>query len=1424
MIVRTFREIPDKRHDRDEWETLVNLGWSQGFVWSDLLQSKRILLVSEAGFGKTYECRDQARRLWAAGEPAFFVEMSELAYDDLQDLLNSPEVDRLDAWRAAQSDMATFFLDSIDELKLTRRSFERALKRVRKCIGSQLHRVRIVLTARPIPFDRQAVRDILPVPAAPSLKSNEEAFAEIAMISSRDRGQNGSGDPPPDWREVEMMPLSDEQIIEFSRGQGVHEPERLLEDLQGRNAEAFARRPQDLIELCADWCQHQRIRTHREQVATNIRVKLCPRQDRPEPAELSADRALDGARRLALAVQVTRRSTIRHSAEAGEEEAALDPAIILSDWDPDKRKALLERPLFGFASYGRVRFHHRSVAESLAAERLSTLRGRGMSIRALKRLLFAETRGKTIVRPSMRPVAGWLALQETEIFALLRDTDPAVLLTEGDPGSLPPAQRVQALRAFVDRCGPGGWRGLQVPNIQIHRFASGDLANEIQEIWQQGVENPAVRKVLINLIEAARIDACADIACAAVQNTTAPVTERRAALNALVALADRRLGDLAASLANGDTLGSDKVAQAAILCLFPGHMSVGQLCRALRWTPQESARGGDLVWQLPTQITESNLDRPALEELRDGLVALVSEDLDWFHDEQKITSSRRHLGRALAAICERGLDMCQNDTWLHAGVLALRMHAPDYGAIGPIGLLRKRLAHLDADAAARLFWAEDALLQSVRKADSPWDRLARIMFFDGVAQLMPARDLGWVRSALGDPIRDAEERAMLLEAALRLVPNECTAQEHCEGLKSLVTDRTEFVDKIDDWLMNSAGNEERQRHWESKQAKRTREEACQKAKARDSWIAFWREVAEHPDDAFSSERGPDTAWKLWHAMRQDGDESRSAGWNRRFMEERFGQETADRLRSTLMPVWRNNCPSLPSERPDDTRNTFSVNWQLGLAGIYAEAEDPNWAHTLTGPDAERAARYALVELNCLPQWMEALTDAHPDAVGQTLGDELSWELNQPPPGHSYLLQGIAHASEGIAQVFLPRLESWLRAGGDIVNNAEEVTHMAPRVRQVTDVLLRHGDACVRARLLNTALRRLEQRTPATPFLVWLSAVLRMDPATGIAMLEDRAAAVKPAARSEVVAWMASLFWNHGDMIAIDLRNARFTPPLLLRLARLAYRHVQVEDDAQHEGSFSPDERDDVERVRSHIVTALLDAEGKEGLDAKLELAADPLCAHFKDRIRAMAEERWAQEIDADAFDEKQARELDRSGEAPASTKEAMFAILQDRLSGLDELLLRDDSPREAWAGIECERVMRREIARELWHAANGIYTVDQEAVTGVEKETDIRLRSTAPPLEAVIEIKLGNKWSGRELRNAIKDQLVTKYMAAENCKTGALVVPLAKDQKWGHPDERRRICADNLLALLREEAERVQADAAHDILIDVHLLDVRPLR
>ena len=71
MIERTFQNIPNgKLTESNDQAFLISLGWSKGIIWSKLLQSKRVLIISEAGAGKTYECRYQAKRLWNEEKPA----------------------------------------------------------------------------------------------------------------------------------------------------------------------------------------------------------------------------------------------------------------------------------------------------------------------------------------------------------------------------------------------------------------------------------------------------------------------------------------------------------------------------------------------------------------------------------------------------------------------------------------------------------------------------------------------------------------------------------------------------------------------------------------------------------------------------------------------------------------------------------------------------------------------------------------------------------------------------------------------------------------------------------------------------------------------------------------------------------------------------------------------------------------------------------------------------------------------------------------------------------------------------------------------------------------------------------------------------------------------------------------------------------
>lgn len=632
-IARTFRDLSDEEvADIEKASALARYGWRGGIGWDEVLRSPRVLLISEAGAGKTRECQEQRDRLIAGGQPAFFFDLATLATTPLRDML-FPEEARFDAWLASQSDVATFFLDSIDELKLTLGSFEQALKNFAKALGGQIARARIVVTTRPIPFDRPLIQRLLPVPSTAEAAPTAEGFADMMMERRKREGKGEDEHQPKTWRNVGLMPLSHEQRRQFAIGQGVSDPDALLADIRSRDAEEFAERPQDLIELCADWRDHRRIRSHRDQVESNIATKLKPRTDRQEQTQLSQEKAIEGASRLALAAMLTRKLTLRYNAESDRtpaSEPALDVSKILLDWDSATQATLLERPLFGFASYGRVRFHHRSVIEFLAAKRLHEMLESGAAVKAIKRLLFTETAQRLkVVRPSMRPVAAWLASWHSTIFDDLIRLDPAVVLDHGDPQSLSIAQRVRALEAYVDRYGPGGWRGLQTPSIQVHRFAAPELASTVERLWQCGIENEEVREISLKLIAAGKLTSCADLAFTTAMNGSDNWHERVLAIDALLALNDSRLDALSASIVSDPHLWPPTVARRAMRKLLPTHMPVDRLKSIIERCPDDRESLGDYTYYLREEIAQGAFEPDYFDALRTALTEIVSGSLSW---------------------------------------------------------------------------------------------------------------------------------------------------------------------------------------------------------------------------------------------------------------------------------------------------------------------------------------------------------------------------------------------------------------------------------------------------------------------------------------------------------------------------------------------------------------------------------------------------------------------------------------------------------------------------------------------------------------------------------------------------------------------------------------------------------------------------
>jgi len=375
-----------------------------------------------------------------------------------------------------------------------------------------------------------------------------------------------------------------------------------------------------------------------------------------------------------------------------------------------------------------------------------------------------------------------------------------------------------------------------------------------------------------------------------------------------------------------------------------------------------------------------------------------------------------------------------------------------------------------------------------------------------------------------------------------------------------------------------------------------------------------------------------------------------------------------------------------------------------------------------------------------------------------------------------------------------------------------------------EILIKCGTDDDRRFIETTARQRLADGLGVPSANVWLPVLLHLNAVAGAETLEK---GLKECQASRMgagagVQWFAKLFDHDHGGIGVNLRAPEFTPPLLLRLLRLAYQHVRTGDDAQHEGSYSPAMRDNAERSRNAVLSALLSTSGPEGWVIKLEMAADPLFEHIKDRAIALAEESAAEEADMAVLTEAEFAILDKTGEAPPTTREAMFALMRDRLDDIDDLLLRDISPRQLWATITDEHLMRRELARVLNDARKQSYTIEQESVTADEKETDIRFRSTGPNLQGVIELKLGDGRSGTDLFNTIRDQLLTKYMAAEECRAGCLLVTIARDREWEHPKTGKRIGFEALMIVLNEQADQLSKELGGTVKLMVKGLDLRP--
>jgi hypothetical protein len=544
---RHFSPLSETADAGDDYENRIAYGLSQPSRWPDLLNEYRIIILAEAGAGKTEEIRHAAITLRNEGKDAFFIRLEYLP-DGIDDAFEGGQTGNCEEflqWKASQRE-AWIFLDSVDEVRLVSpQRFELAIRVLSKALGDAALRAHIYITSRVSEWrpktDLTLVNGKLPFVTAPqktaTAKADDIEEAAFHQIAASAAGTSSGKQEPQSAKIFSLARLTETQVRIFAAARGLNDLDPFVDAINRNAVDLFASRPRDLEDLIDFWRKQGRIGSRLELIKASLEEKL-KESDRNRAASqpLSSDTALEGAMLLAAAAtfQKEQRISVPDSYHRSDGIAAAD---ILRGWTDAQCATLLARPIFDEAIYGAVRFHHRSVREYLTAAWLSRLLMKGNSRRRIENLFFKRQYGMNVVVPSMRGILPWLALLDERIRERAYSVAPELLIEGGDPSQFPPEFRCRVVTVICERQAGKNAADYSFDIEAVQRFAQADIGGTVKALLSKYTDHSENRNLLLRMVWQGQIKECFEEAYAAVVDENAGIYTRLAAMRAMAVIA-----------------------------------------------------------------------------------------------------------------------------------------------------------------------------------------------------------------------------------------------------------------------------------------------------------------------------------------------------------------------------------------------------------------------------------------------------------------------------------------------------------------------------------------------------------------------------------------------------------------------------------------------------------------------------------------------------------------------------------------------------------------------------------------------------------------------------------------------------------------------------------------------------------------------
>jgi len=1420
---RRFVEWTEDEPTDPEMNHLLGLA-EPGLGWDELLQKWRVVILAEAGSGKTRELSERARLLSAGGKHAFGLRVSDVANDGLENALTHTQRPQLARWRGSNEE-AWFFVDSVDEAKSKDIRLEVAFRKLAEGIQSAEHRAHVVLSSRVTDWERSRdlslMKSLLGLPFQ-QVVSTLTPQQELVRIIRRER----PADSPPAEPEMIfvalMAPMDQNRVRTYSRAKGVANLDRLLEAIEAADLWRLARRPLDLDWLLGIWQRQHRLGPLQEMIALSIEERLKETDNnRARTDDLAHRNATSGVSRIAAAMVLSGRTTVAiPDSEAPEfsSDSPLDLAEVLPDWGSDARNQLLSRPIFDPATFGRVRFHNDNEAAIrgfLTAKWLNRLRNENLAVRELFRLLFADSYGLKVVRPALREAAAWLSLWDHDVVKELIDRDPVALLTRGDPASLTANIRSAVLTAAMKLFSQDESEFPWEDNNQLRRFAQPDIAITVVSLWRQYKSSHEAAELLLRIAWLGRLKECGSLAEEAFFDARMPDIARVFAWRTLAATStDPKLSHYARWISRNRATLPSAVLRDAVVDLFPTKIGVAGVLQIISSRlPDNDQDGLGLRWHGADLV--QRLTRPEdVERLLQGLLDHVGRGLRDYGHYQRSERDEIYFPLIVAAT-RRILQLSAPDILPEVAVDAIlvvcnRRHHPGDLKEDDLDTARRDLQRTKARRQLAFWRIARALRGSATNSriNDVW-QLQHLGFTVELAE----EDVDWL---LAEGVKGApDDQQLSVTAALGIYRAQGQPPALLKKIKTIAKSNPAAAAFLREQLKPKRAAPELQ-ELERQHKKIEQENAAGQAATDQSWINFVNQLRSDPSRVEqlratpTSDFNPDLV-RLWHILDWASARTRYGIPNVAVIDKIAGPVVAKSAQQGLIALWRTHAPETRSAKGINGRTLIRTVDVMGLTGLSMEAASvPDWAGQLSREEATKAAEFATLELNRFPPWLASLASAKPTQVRDVLLREIRAELALADLTHFHTLQMVAYADDDITRLVVSPLLDELE---------KRVPFPQGPLANVLRIIVRGIEPNDYVRLSRIARRRFSKKADAFTGIQYLAALFNVDPRAASTILTAKLPELdRPLHPSIVDSFLAASF---NDLAPGHGRQEDIPSDVLAQLVRLMFRtHVATSPTASI-GDLCP--TDGSEFARSALFNRFVNAPGEVTYRALLDLQNDPTCPLVRPRLRAMAKKRAIQDANFAPWAPSAVEEFERRFEMAPHTPEDLRSLIRNRIEDMQHDLIHGDFGQgRTLKDLPDEVDVQNWLADRFRLTQGHAYSVEREPHVIQEKEPDIRIRAKSTDASLAVEVKVADDWTLKELEGALEKQLCGQYLRSRNGRHGLLLLvhKVAREKGWQDRKTRRYYRFAEVVERLSERAAQIRATGHDSPQPEIAVIDV----